>query len=506
MNKFLLWSGIAVLAIASCAKDQTTEVNNGHAIGFRAGTETKASPMETYQLSSFYCTAINEEGANFFTDAGFVRSGEYFSSSPAYYWPADGSKLGFWAYSPSASSMGVTVTIDKNQRLISGYKPAEKFENQVDLITATALGSKENEATGVHLNFKHRLAQISVHARNQNTEYIYKVYGLRVVNAVTGGTYNFDNDSWSFDAQTPEKATYSTLFDAPVTLQTYYDDLTSDMIEVENNRTEYVYNTAMIIPQTLVAWDPDADPNNANKGAYLSIAVQITTKNGDLIFPATGDYGYVATPLGMELEAGYDHNIYLDFTEGAGYNDPESGGGSALGSTIKFTMKMNPWDAPEGGEILRRQLEGSWLAKRVVVSYAYPDDVPEDERASRPEREYTTPEGVKSFFNGNGFYEFTVDNNYMIHMTTPEGLKAESAMTVDQDGNVYLEAFREPSSETGYSIIPVIQEVNDAEHTAITYVEEEYDSYWYEWDEENQNSIRHDYKYILRNTFYYDKF
>ena len=79
-------------------------------------------------------------------------------------------------------------------------------------------------------------------------------------------------------------------------------------------------------------------------------------------------------------------------------------------------------------------------------------------------------------------------------------------MTVDQYGNVYLEAFREPSSETGYSIIPVIQEVNDAEHTAITYVEEENDSYWSEWDEESQTSIRHDYKYILRNTFYYDKF
>ena len=330
------------------------------------------------------------------------------------------------------------------------------------------------------------------------------MYGLRVVNAVTGGTYNFDNNSWSFDAQTPEKATYSTLFDEPVTLQTSYDDLTSDMIQGENNRTEYVYNTAMIIPQTLVAWDPDTDPNNDAKGAYLSIAVQITTKNGDLIFPASGEYGYVATPLSMELEAGYDHNIYLDFTEGAGYNDPEYGGGSALGSTIKFTMKMNPWGEPEGGEILRRQLEGSWLAKRVVVSYAYPDDVPEDEMNSS--YEYNTPDGVKSFFNGNGFYEFTVDNNYMIHMTTPEGLKAESAMTVDEDGNVYLEAFREPSSATGYSIIPVIQEVNDVEHTAITYVEEEDDSYWDEWDEVSQTYIRHYYNYIRRNTFYYDKF
>mgnify|MGYP003312410061 FL=1 len=53
MKKFLIWSGIAILAITSCAKDQTTEVNNGHAIGFRVGAETKASELYTYQLSSF---------------------------------------------------------------------------------------------------------------------------------------------------------------------------------------------------------------------------------------------------------------------------------------------------------------------------------------------------------------------------------------------------------------------------------------------------------------------
>lgn len=505
MNKFLLWSGIAVLAIASCAKDQTTEVNNGHAIGFRAGTETKASPMETYQLTSFYCTAVDAAGANFFTDAGFARSGEYFSSSPAYYWPSDGSELNFWAYSPSSTAMGVTTSINKDQQVISGFQPAEKFEDQVDLITATATGSKANEGTGVPLTFGHRLAQISVSAKNSNTEYIYKVYGLRVVNFQTNGTFNFADNKWSFATPSVEKATCSTMFDAPVTLQTYYDDLTSDRIELENDDWDYVYNTAMIIPQTLVAWNPDTDPTNTAGGAYLSIAIQITTKDGDLIFPENGEYGYVATPLDIELAAGYDHHINLDFTNGAGYLDPEFGGpGSALGSTVKFTMKMNPWEAPEGGEILRRQLEGSWKARRVVVTYTYPENVPEEYRT--PSYEYTTPEGVKQFFGGNGFYEFTVDNNYMIHMTTPEGVKTESAMTVDEDGNVYLEAFEDSNEESGYMIIPVIQDVDDVNHTAITYVDETYSNWWNEWDEDNGDWIRHNYNYIRRNTFYYDKF
>ena len=111
MKKFLLWSGIAVLAIAGCAKDQTSEVNNGYAIGFRAGAGTKATELYTYQLASFYCTAVDAKDANFFTNVGFARSGDYFASSPAYYWPADGSTLKFWAYSPSNEIMGTEVAI-----------------------------------------------------------------------------------------------------------------------------------------------------------------------------------------------------------------------------------------------------------------------------------------------------------------------------------------------------------------------------------------------------------
>lgn len=503
MNKFLLWSGIAVLAITSCAKDQTKEVNNGHEIGFRAAT-TKATELYYSDLTSFYCTAIDANDDNFFTNVGFLRSGIYFSSSPAYYWPADGSTLKFWAYYPSDEAMGAEASINAAEQLIKGFKPAEKWEDQIDFITAKAEGSKADEANGVPLNFEHQLAQISISAKNQNSEYVYKVYGFRIVNALTNGTYNFANDSWAFDAANPEKATYATMLEEPVTLTTYNTELTRKRVQLSEDSYDYVYNTSMIIPQALTAWDPETDESNTAKGAYLSLAIQITTKSGDLIFPETGEYGYVATPIDTDLKSGYNHFYYLDFTKGAGYNDPEFGGtGSALGENIKFTVKVNPWNEPEQGEILRRQLEGSWKANHVTVTNIYPDEVPANYR--QEDITYTDPERVKQYFNGNGFYEFTVDNNYIIHMTTPDGLKTESSMTVDNDGNIYLEAFKDPSNASGYEVIPVIQEVNDAEHTAITYIDNQRNGTWYEYDDDN-NQIRHDYSYIRRQTFYYDKF
>lgn len=500
MKKFLIWSGIAILAITSCAKDQTTGVNHGHAIGFRAGAETKASELYTYQLSSFYCTAVNASDDNFFTNVGFARSGEYFASSPAYYWPADGSTLKFWAYYPSDDVTGTDVSINASEQLLKGFKPAQKFEEQVDFITAKAQGSKADEATGVDLLFHHELAQVSFYAQNQNSEYVYKVYGLRIANPLTNGTYNFEDRSWTFDPLNVEKDAYSTSFDEPVTVSYYLNELTCKRVDTANGY-DYVYNTAMILPQQLSAWDPAADPTNAAKGAYISLAIQVTSKNGDRIFPAetVGDYDWVAAPVGNELVAGYEHRYYIDFTNGAGLVDPEigkSGVGSALGEDVKFTLKVNPWSEPTASATLTRQLEGDWLAKKVIRQWIYPDDWDEmADGTKRSEVEITNEAELKDWFGGNGFYQFSVDNNYVIHMTTPDGVKTESHMEVDEDGNIYLEAFVRPDQEGGgYYLIPKVVSVDDENNIAVTQIDR---------TEHNNGSSK---EYIYRQLFFYDKF
>ena len=102
MKRLLILTGVAVLAIASCARDEIKTVNKGHAIDFKV-VETKGDVKQyANDMDHFYVTAFNlttdgqtQTGVTpFFTDAYFGRLGDYFTSNPAYYWPADGSHLG----------------------------------------------------------------------------------------------------------------------------------------------------------------------------------------------------------------------------------------------------------------------------------------------------------------------------------------------------------------------------------------------------------------------------
>ena len=72
MKKGLILLGFAIVALSSCTKDTTKVVNNGHAIDFRAATTKGASLDYTYDLNSFFATAIDANDANYFTNAGLV--------------------------------------------------------------------------------------------------------------------------------------------------------------------------------------------------------------------------------------------------------------------------------------------------------------------------------------------------------------------------------------------------------------------------------------------------
>ena len=115
--------------------------------------------------------------------------------------------------------------------------------------------------------------------------------------------------------------------------------------------------SAMLIPQQLTAWDAAGDKPNANKGAYLAVKLQITTKAGARVYPAevVGDYDWAAVPVNTNWEAGKKYVYTLDFTSGAGKVDPEKPnpsdptdpfkpGDDILGNNaIKFTVQVTEW-------------------------------------------------------------------------------------------------------------------------------------------------------------------
>lgn len=147
MKKQILLMTAAVLTITSCSKDESTEVNNGQAIDFRVAMETRATETTTANITNFLVTAINASNSNFFTDQAFTKAGSYFTSNPAYYWPNDGSNLSFFAYSPSATDLGATISITSASKTMTNFSPAAAIASQKDFITASATGSKANEST-----------------------------------------------------------------------------------------------------------------------------------------------------------------------------------------------------------------------------------------------------------------------------------------------------------------------------------------------------------------------
>lgn len=340
MKKQLFLIAVAAVAMASCSKDETTGINNGNAIDFRAALGTRASETTTANIEKFNVTALTDTGTNFFTDVEFSKEGSFFTSTPSYYWPNNGSTLSFYAYSPAATDLNAVVTIDNTTKQLVDYSPAAAIADQKDFVTAYATGTKADETAGVALTFEHRLSQIEIKAKNTNEAYICKVKGVRIAKAKSKGSFDFATNDWTLAA---DKDNYQVTYDAEKTLAA----AAASMMAVENDN-------AMLLPQLLTAWDSENDKTNTNAGAYLALLVNICTKDGAQVYPATdGAYKWTAVGIDTNWQAGKKYIYTLDFSNGAGKVDPEDPtpdpepnpqpGDDIMGSPIKFTVEVTAW-------------------------------------------------------------------------------------------------------------------------------------------------------------------
>lgn len=343
MKKYIIITALSLVGLAACTKDTVKDVNTGKSIDFRAALDTKGSEVTTLNLTGFYVTSITENGAIYFTDESFAKNGDYFESSTKYYWPAEES-LNFYAYSPAVSALGedVEITVNSGAKTLTGYVPSSDISSQLDIVIAKATGNKaENETSGVFLQFLHQLSQIEVRALNENDGFNYSVKGIKIMNVASGGDLDFSvTTSW---APSSEITNYVVEHAEAITLGA---EAVSLMPAEGDN--------AMLIPQTTAAWDIENEAEtNSSKGSYLAVNVQITTKDGSRVFPSSGDYGWVAYPVAFEWNPGYKYIYTLNFTEGAGYVDPENTpvdpedpyqpGGDILGGQMTFEADIESW-------------------------------------------------------------------------------------------------------------------------------------------------------------------
>lgn len=342
MKKQFLFVAVAALVMASCSEDEQMAVNHGAAIDFRGAMATRATETTIANLNDIFVTALDAAGANFFTDVQFTNGTGTFNSATSYYWPSDDSQLDFFAYAPSSTDLGGTLTINNTTKELANFSPVTTISGQKDFVSCQANGKKSiNESTGVGLTFKHQLSQIEIQAKNTSSAYVYKVVAVRIGQPKSEGTFDFGTEMWQLGTN---KANYEVSAFPEITL----NGTPQSLMGTDGN--------AMLIPQQLVAWNPTVELSNTSKGAYLAVKLQITTAAGARVYPHTsvGQYDWAAVPISTNWTAGNKYVYTLDFTNGAGRVDPEkptvtppdkfNPGDNILGTTpIKFTVTVIPW-------------------------------------------------------------------------------------------------------------------------------------------------------------------
>ena len=73
MKKQLFLVVVAALAMASCSKDESTGINNGNAIDFRAAMQTRASETTTANITNFFRDGTRQEQRQLFLRCGVYQ-------------------------------------------------------------------------------------------------------------------------------------------------------------------------------------------------------------------------------------------------------------------------------------------------------------------------------------------------------------------------------------------------------------------------------------------------
>ena len=385
MKNALIMTCIAALAISSCMKDEVKEVNRGHAIDFRAATQTKGERVTgPGLLGNFYATALDGTDTPYFQDVVFSLTGDYFSSSPSYYWPGDGRELDFYAYHPSLEELGESaqVVLTTDTKKITGVKPDSDLLKHVDFMTAIASDkTEENSSAGIGISFKHNMAGFYVTAANELADYEYVVKGMKINNAIASGDYDLATDTWTLGS---DRTDYVLDYADPVVLNKYLVDGNNVsryelMGTYEDRYGDERSHYAFLIPQIF------NDGNEDNK-VTLSLNLQVNYKNADgsktQVFPASsGNYEWVSVSFPSYYDEGeevYEWKAGTYYEYNIQFTNPSL----QLGQPVKMTMTFKSWVDGNSNTFANKELIGKWTAvdfyEVITESYyegkTFPDD------------------------------------------------------------------------------------------------------------------------------------
>lgn len=398
---------VGAIMATSCADDIETGINpdpTGNAISFTpaVGHSTRATETTITNLGDFEVVARGIHPSGLLYDNFLIGSAiggaraqkntdkgtDIWTLSSNVYWPSAIPNVLFFAYTTLTDGdksedeestlppvLGdASFSLDGDNPHINGFKPQKTSvagagtngiwadgENQKDLLVAFTEQARATNATEVKLEFNHALTQVLIQANRvgkaADDHRIVKIKGAWIVNATDAGnlsaTHKQNGGIGEINGNTWEKTANSN----KTTYGSFYTDIVYPEENPDNNPSDLLQSSLMLIPENLTPWNPDgADPQN-DKGAYIMLLCRVelkhegkyhtgSTESKDVVvvgdnhyhqmFPVNKDnefngaeYGFVCVPLstdwnskGIGKRYTYNLNICGSGT-GAGKYPPE---------------------------------------------------------------------------------------------------------------------------------------------------------------------------------------
>lgn len=333
MKKELLFAAIAAVGLAACSSDDTLDANKSvYSITFRASVDkvTRASEITVSNMQSFNVTAVGNSQTYFSNlPASSSDNGTNWTTDNIYYWPSY--ELTFYAWSHASDG---TVSVDEKGQKVTDFTPNKSAGLQKDFLVSCNKGNKkDNNGSGVTMNFKHALSQIAVQAKCSNSNIKVEVLGVKLVNVATKADFKFP---------TTETSTTTALAQSQ---WSNWSESGSYMVKgtkaVElNDKVQSILfsdESFMLIPQKLTAWNTTGE--SSSTGAYLAVLCRVSSLNSNnvatLLYPEPtttdnkeGKYAFTAVAIDTNWEPGKKYTYTLDFCNGV------DGGGGMIAADL----------------------------------------------------------------------------------------------------------------------------------------------------------------------------
>lgn len=256
--KKLMVIAAACVALVGCAKNELDGLNNAQErIGFQAVTGLQDVNRATFDDDeTFVATGwVVPEGKTFPTGAAryidnqVVAYNTYLASTwttaTAYYWPAGGATMTFFAHYPAT----VTATWDGSTYTFAGYNSDTHDED--DFLVADVQNGRtyaNSGTTGVPVTFRHKLTQVAFNvgfgSATPGVSYQLKSIVLKKIGKVATFTQSNDGTTTTEAWSTPTTTANYTIFSGSL-------NVTADLSVGGATPNAITTTKTLFIPQTL---------------------------------------------------------------------------------------------------------------------------------------------------------------------------------------------------------------------------------------------------------------